>query len=318
MIEHNFNYKNIYKLITYEDSLHLHKILGGIILLNYSYRYIYYAYYNNMNIKSNFDLYLLFLHGLLSTSSLVFHVSNVRNQQQPMIYAEYRIHSIIFAIRSVCCCFIHYYNYNYKYIIFVCSSTLVLTDIVTNYYNSFNKTIKNGKTMRNMPFDKSIDVIKQNEIITMQSYHQIGATLFMFGNIDTAFSPMFAIQIAAFLMTLVKKNIINAKVWHFIYTLSLWINYILLSSVTPSFVIMTVFLTHVHIYIIFKYRINKYIAWLFHFIFIIYYKEYNYEENINNIILQKYNVEWFYFIRLLIIFFYIKLFYTYKILFKNK
>jgi len=38
---------------------------------------------------------------------------------------------------------------------------------------------------------------------------QILATLFMLGNINTSFTPLLAIQLAAFLMTLVIKSIIG-------------------------------------------------------------------------------------------------------------
>lgn len=311
-MQNNFNYNNLYKLITKEDSSYLHKILGSIVLLNYGYRYIYYIVTGSMNFKTNFDLYLLFLHGLLSTSSLIFHIPNIRNPRQPMIYPEYRMHSIIFALRSVICCFIYFYNYNYKYIMITCGLTFILSDIITLYYNQFGK---NGKTMRNMPFDKSIILEDQNTIISIHSIHQIGATLFMFGNIETAFSPMFAIQVAALLMTLVRKSIITSSMWHLLYSMCLGINYLLFISMTPALFILLQILVNIHYFIIFKYKINKYIAWLSYFLFIIYYKECGHEKNINEFIFYKYNIEWYYFIHFFIISLYIIFFYRYKVLF---
>ena len=318
MTQNKFNYDNIYKLITKEDGLHIHKILGGIILVNYCYRYFYYILIGNMNFTSYFDIYLLCLHGLLSTSSLIFHISGVRNPQQPMIYPEYRMHSIIFALRSICCCIIHFYNYNYKYIMLISGSTFILADIITFYYNPSDKNCKNGKTMRNMPFNKEITLEEQNNITVMHSYHQIGASLYMFGNIDTAFSPMFAIQIAAFLMTLVRKGIINSYIWHLIYSLSLWLNYILYTSFSPAFFILMQLIVINHINIIFKYKINKYVAWSIYFLIIIWYKEYGYEKMINEYIIQNYNIEWYYFIHLFIITNYIIVFYKYRSLFNIK
>jgi hypothetical protein len=82
----------------------------------------------------------------------------------------------------------------------------------------------NSTTMRNMPFDNKIGDSDQRQITLMQSSQQIGATLYMLGNLETCFSPMFAIQFAALLMTLVRKSIIDSTAWHIIYNLSLWIN----------------------------------------------------------------------------------------------
>jgi len=45
---------------------------------------------------------------------------------------------------------------------------------------------------------------------------QVCATIFMLGNIDSAFGPLFAIQLSSFLITLVRKNIIKTNIWHFL------------------------------------------------------------------------------------------------------
>ena len=304
--------ENIYKLVTKEDSSHFHKILGGLCLLNYVYRYGFYICYGHMNFVYPIDIYFLFLHALLSVSSLIFHISNVRNPQKPMIYPEYRMHSILFSLRSISCCLVHYYSVGYKYNIIICGSTFILADIITKYYNP---TGKNGKTMRNMPFDKSISIENQNIITIMHSYSQIGATIFMFGNIDSAFSPMFAIQLAAFLMTLVRKGIIDSYLWHLIYSLSLWINFLLFTSVTPGWFILFQIIFNIHYNIIFHYKINKYVAWIIHFFIITYYKELGYQDKIDFYIQEKYKTEWYYFIRFFIIASLTILFYKYRSLY---
>jgi hypothetical protein len=95
-------------------------------------------------------------------------------------------------------------------------------DTVTKMYDPGNKP--KSTTMRDMPFDNKIGDSDQRQITLMQSSQQIGATLYMLGNLETCFSPMFAIQFAALLMTLVRKSIIDSTAWHIIYNLSLWIN----------------------------------------------------------------------------------------------
>ena len=67
--------------------------------------------------------------------------------------------------------------------ILIINLTMFLADIVSYYY--FTET----KTMRNMPFPRNIDqnLKLKNDLIRMQSSQQIYATLFMMINIDTAF-----------------------------------------------------------------------------------------------------------------------------------
>ena len=309
---HLINFENIYKLFTKEDSMNLHKILGSIVLMNFIYRYSHFFYKGNMNFTSIIDVFILFLHGILSISSLVFHISNTRNPQQPMIYPEYRMHSIVFTLRSVACCLVFFYNYHFIYTIIICASTILSADLITIYYNYSGK---NGKTMRNMPFDNSISFKEQNKITFMQSCSQIGATLYMFGNIDSAFSPLFAIQLAAFLMTMVRKGIIDSYMWHFIYSLSLWINYILITSFTPGYFVLLQILFNFHCFVIFHYRIHKYIAWTIHFLFIYYFKELLIENAIDEYVLINYNDEWRTFTFIFTIIYYFFMFYNYKYLF---
>ena len=105
------NYENLHKLNTKEDSTYLHKYLGGICLCNFVYRFGIYFIYGNMNLNNNFALTLIGTHGLLSISSLIFHIPSIRNPSKPMIYPEFRLHSIIFAIRSVFICYQYYYQH---------------------------------------------------------------------------------------------------------------------------------------------------------------------------------------------------------------
>jgi len=272
------NFDNVRKLNTNEDSTYIHKYLGSICLLNYGYRYINYLIYNTMNLCNNFGLLMIFSHGLLSISSLIFHIPSVRNPSKPMIYPEFRLHSIVFGLRSVIVSFLYYYNFHYLYIISTCYLTFILADIITHNYSS----PKNGNTMRNMPFDNNISKEIQNKITYMHSCMQIGATIFMLGNIETAFSPLFAIQLAALLMTLVRKSIISSKMWHAVYTLSLWINIILYQTLPIGFIIINQIMYNNYRYIFFPNRLNKYIGWTINFSLYAIYKEYHFEELLMN------------------------------------
>ena len=264
------NLENIHKLNTKEDSTFLHKYLGFLCLSNFIYRYAYYFTYGNMNLNNIFSMFLVFVHGLLSISSFIFHIPNIRNPLKPMIYPEFRMHSIVFAMRGVICCWLFYFNYHYIHRIIICYMTFVLADMTSSYYN---KNGKNGKTMRNMPFDSSIRYENQQQVTKMHSVMQIGATTYMLGNIDSAFSPLFAIQLAAFLMTLVRKSIISTTTWHAIYSFSLWINFYLFANLPISYIIINQMMMGNYIYFFFPYKVNKYIAWTTNFGMLIVYKE---------------------------------------------
>jgi len=230
---------------------------------------------------------------------MIFHIPKQRIKGGPMIYPEYRLHSIVFALRSVVCYYLTYHGLPKIYNIGVCFVTMGLADITTYMYPS------GTTTMRQMPFDSArtpergvseagsealatqsvgvrgfacalatakgvsrwrlgtptglsrdglplkdngIEETKRKYIIMIQSFHQIGATLYMVGNEDACFSPMFAIQLAALLMTLVRKNIISANEWHLIYNVSLGINIFVYQSLSIQYIGWHIGLVHLFFY----------------------------------------------------------------------
>jgi len=115
-----FNFYNIFKLSTKEDSnyYNIHKILGSITLTNYSYRFYLWYNYGEMFIKPDiFNISLIFFHTLLSGTSFIFKLSSNRIRTTPIIWPEGRLHSIIFAYRSIIIIYIFLYigihNMNY-------------------------------------------------------------------------------------------------------------------------------------------------------------------------------------------------------------
>jgi hypothetical protein len=128
-----------------------------------------------------------------------------------------------------------------------------------------------------------ISTEKQKEITSMHSLMQIAATGYMLGDIQSAFSPLLAIQLAAFLMTLVRKSIINSTTWHAIYSITLWINIILYETHSFGYIIIHQIMINNYKYIFFPLHINKYLAWTINFSFFIVYKEYPLEFYLNDI-----------------------------------
>lgn len=273
------NLENIHKLNTKEDNGFIHKYLGALCVINFVYRFYIFFVDGDMHLNNTFGLFTISVHGLLSTSSLIFHIPSLRNPSKPMIYPEFRWHSILFALRSIIICFQFYFQLHYFYRIITCFVTMIFADIISYLYNVEGK---NGKTMRNMPFDKNISLEKQEEITRMHSIMQIGATTYMLGDINTAFSPLLAIQLAAFLMTLVRKSIINAITWHSIYSLTLWINIFLYLNQKVEFIIIHQVMINNYIYVFFPNRVNKYIAWSINFALYHLYKNHKFDYYISS------------------------------------
>ena len=253
----NIQTQNIKKLVTKEDSTHSHKILGILCLLNFIYQFYHLFRYGKMNLEFSPDTpIIILLHGILSLSSFIFHVPRNRHKGLPMIYQEFRLHSIIFAWRSVLCVIGFYYQLDLLFHIVIINLTMILADLVTRKYKAATKT------MRGMPFGNHISESIQKQVTKMHSNQQFNATLYMITNIDGACSPLLAIQLAACLMTLVRKSIIPAIDWHRIYALSLWINVFVYWSFDsiklPIYIIIGSFLFS---YFRIDRRHNKYLVW---------------------------------------------------------
>jgi hypothetical protein len=277
-----FNFYNINKLFTKEDShyFNIHKILGSITLINYSYRYYLWYNYHNMFIENDiFNTCIIFIHALLSGSSFIFKLSSTRIKVTPIIWHEGRLHSIIFTYRSIFIIFIFFmYWYTHNELLnylrgIVVLLTIVCADNVTDYYKLCVKTlVEDDSTMRKMPSPEYIPERFMNILNIFYSISQIFATMnCIFAiDIDKIFLLMFPIQIAMFLMTLAKKNIISSAGWHLWYTLSLLLNYYIyipentyIQKIQLDIIERLIFIGLSLFFIIFrlKYNYNKYYLW---------------------------------------------------------
>lgn len=248
--------ENIFKLHTKEDRSLIHKLLGGFALLHFFYRfYLLIVYHDSFLQEDPYTPFYILLHGALSVSSLKFHIPKNRINNKPMIYPEFRLHSIIFAMRSVICTLLYYYNFSILFNILTCFIVLFLADLATETHKT--KTT----TMRGMPYNENITEENKKKLNRFYSEMQVGATLYMVGNINTSFSPLLAIQIAAFLMTLVRKNIINCNDWHIGYLLSLLIN--VFANVTMGIFRMIVMYYCIVLFVDLRFDggYNKYASW---------------------------------------------------------
>lgn len=220
-----FKFQNAYKLLTREDALSVHKILAVVCVAHYAYRFYNFLMFNDLLFERDWlTAGALVAHTLLSCSSLVFKISGVRNRRGPMVYPEFRAHSIVFALRSIAVMALIMLDLKMLRPLAVVATMLAADRITEHYALSEPKS----KTMRDMPYPDDLPLPVQKAITYYYNVSQIGATLslLMRDSVDYAFLILYPIQIAAFLMTCVRKSIITAGAWHALYAIALGLVYV--------------------------------------------------------------------------------------------
>jgi len=252
------------RLATKEDFFHVHKTLGILSLCHFLYRVVYDFRERD---GSNITLWL-FIHISLSTSSLLFHIPKNRVRSLPMIWPEFRIHSIIFALRSLLACLVvlhienMWMNALIRHILVI--ATLCAADGTTAYYKHHDNKL--GTTMRGMPMPDWFSAEGQKWLNFYYSFSQVLATLTVIvlrseNPLGQVFWTVFPIQIAPFLMTLTRKGFLSSFGWHFGYALALFWNYVY-GAIQPG---MFPFYYWMYALVFcvgrFHFKVNKYILW---------------------------------------------------------
>lgn len=243
-------------LITSHDYLNIHKIMGFGCLIHYGYRFSLKILYNDMYLTPN--IYPLFHLGL-SLSSFIFKVPKYRYISKTIIWKELQLHNIIFTSRSIFMIYhsILFKNDNFNYYIsrlLILLSHHYLADIVTDNFQNNNLT-----TTRDIKYDSdNIYLIKINKYFYAISQLIATTTLLLSKNPDNGFSIMFPIQLSAFLMTLVRKGLITNNQWHYIYSSSLLVPYLINYNGIISNNNIKLF-TILHLILRFGFNSNKYL-----------------------------------------------------------
>lgn len=252
----------IHRLFTHEDRhiMHMHKTLGGLVL-----GHIFYRMYLIMKLgdsglsQSSWTPFWMGIHALLHASSFQFRLPEKRNRTYNIIWPEFRLHSMIFAYRSIIAVMLSWLGTRaFRGSLVV--GTMVAADVVSNWYGQ-------DTTMRANPYPTGTS---QEFILWHNRFYsasQFGATmLVMFRGADSAFLTLLPIQTAPFLMTLVKKGILNQAEWHLWYTAALLVNWIYAvfapgndGNSISMLMYVTIFfgatIARLH------YRVNKYAIW---------------------------------------------------------
>ena len=224
-------------LITLHDTFNVHKILGFGCLAHYGIRFYWKFRYGSMFLNNTaITTYLSPLaHLTLSLSSFMFSIPTYRFNSKVIIWRELQLHNIIFTSRSVCMMYHAMLFQETNPLYYYSRLGIVLfhhyaADFVSGLYQPDNKT-----TTRDIPYDNKLwfspYLYKKYYAIS-----QMVATcnILLSKNAENGFAIMFPIQLSAFLMTLVRKNIITNNDWHLYYTLSLALPYLLnFNGITP-------------------------------------------------------------------------------------
>jgi ferredoxin-NADP reductase len=274
-----YNKTKISKLVTHEDKFHIHKIMGTISLLNYFYLFFdcfYSGATADLSLRSvdTGFIALTWVHTALSLSALQFLIPRTRTGILPMICQEFRAHSIIFAVRSFIIVNVIYFcsldtnavdNRNPG--LHIVANTLIrcmfvlvamkLADISTAYLRENRKET----TTSTMPYWSGCPPRLQSVIKYFYTHSQFMATTTcMFSKVPYILAVAFPIQIASFLMTLVRKQIISAFWYHALYGGSLAVVY-LINAADPALYVISL-LGIMMMYIRIQLKLNKYAVWI--------------------------------------------------------
>lgn len=269
------------KLFTHEDPINLHKILGILSLLSFFYRYaIVYPLHGTLNFTGSLlDWGTVLVHTLLSCSSLIFGTVPERRviKHPAMIWEEYRLHSIVFTMRSTCVCVCDMLFKDYlvvRQIVIFCHHIIV--DMITSKYGSTeNTSIRSQAAYTEKRKGERVEKAHVKAIKRAFSYYQFIAMASILlpsdRTADCGYNIYIAIQSSAFLMTLNRKGIIPEVGWFVVYALAL---------ILSTFYVFTVFhwTFFFSIFFVFVIRfmgVSKYVIWicfiLFHRFWPLYY-----------------------------------------------
>jgi hypothetical protein len=170
-----------------------------------------------------------------------------------VIYKEYQLHTILFTLRSVIWYFVSKYKL-YELVPIVLLIIHGLVDISSYFYGTEGIT-----TVRVQNDYTDIRTIIVHRLF---SYYQLLAIACLLSAselnlINTAFNLLIAIQSSAFLMTLVRKNIIHSYTHILIYSLCLLLSTIYMYMNYDK----NIFVGALIVFLLRMCKINKYILW---------------------------------------------------------
>lgn len=264
------------KLLSHHDKFHAHAILGLIALLHFAYRFGYLFVTQQESFTPGiWTAASLLVHFFLHLLSFQFELPRNRIWTKPMIWREFRVHNAIFAYRHLIGAAFGTWAPKWWYwspdvwsiaakVALVCAACYA-ADLATQKIGSLDKRTTNA-----MPYPKRTDQSVMSLAKLFYAKSQFAATaLAAFGPPFLSFLSIFAIEIASFLMTLVRKGIIEDRTYHVVYAGSLFIMFPCMVATLHSgndFAVQATFramcATFMSCELRINYRVDKYITWI--------------------------------------------------------
>ena len=223
-------------LFTNHDKYHIHKTLGLLAFCNFILR-IYYAIVYGTSFPSFeskvFSGSCVLIHALLPIASLTIPLPEKRNFSGPMIWKEFELHSILFSCRHVLLTLITLLELwptqsrafskgiaimlesVIKYLMII--GFIKVAAVITEKYGD-----KEVRTTNAMPYPGYLTEYEKTRIKCEYAKKQFGATIFAVFSGELAsslnFAPLYAIQSAPFMMTLIRKGKCETVHYHRVYS----------------------------------------------------------------------------------------------------
>jgi hypothetical protein len=196
------------KLVTLEDYLHVHKILGILVLISFIYRLT--QFFDDMGFSSHPELTLptILVHWLLTVSSFQFRIPPRRIKDGGRIWPQYRWHSLAFTTRSCLCMLLYYYEEKYhlephywiNYVILMANMAAV---DATNWYYGPEFSSNTIRDVEGPEFVKFF--------LSSMQFNSMIAILFGLRYFATPFYMLYTIQLTPFIGTLRRKGLFNSN-----------------------------------------------------------------------------------------------------------
>ena len=228
---------------TAHDVGHLHALCGLYVVMHALLRFVWWLQFGRCFLGGDVRTLLSMVpHIALSMSGLLFFpLSTKRSEKNPLLWREGRLHSVIFAGRSLVACLLVWLSLRTHSPVWLylrgpaVIATCALADVATAKYGTKERT-----TMRSMPWDPTVvntpaGAMVQHAATLFYSISQLAATkvCLLSYRADEPFWVLVVVQISAFLFTCVRKGILSASGWHEAYATLLATGYLLLSVTAP-------------------------------------------------------------------------------------
>jgi len=207
------------KLFSHEDSTNIHKLLGFACLFHFLIRCAFLLTDMGFN-ASLLTPACVLMHAGLSVSSLIFHIPKVRIKEGSRIWPEFRLHSIVFACRSLACMMVVWVEErfatgpHYLANVAIIFATLLCADYASNSVDEKSRS----NTIRGL----EMGALYKYSFSLLQF---LGTTGCLVGLRAYAaqFAIVFIIQTYAFTLTLRRKNLVSHGATIVIYACQLFL-----------------------------------------------------------------------------------------------